>query len=82
VVQNLQQAIRRQDLSRLLVMIKEIVPDYNPGTQLLKDALLDRNDTASFSKIDILTGQRKLVLPAIIAEASRTNAVVRQPWSA
>ncbi len=36
---NLQQICNQQDVGRLLLLLKELIPDYNPGSQLLHAAL-------------------------------------------
>ena len=38
-LQQLQAAVEAQDVGRLVLVLKELIPDYNPGTQLLKLAL-------------------------------------------
>jgi hypothetical protein len=36
---DLQQISNEQDVGRLLLLLKELIPDYNPGSQLLRAAL-------------------------------------------
>jgi hypothetical protein len=36
---NLQQAAEVQDVARLVLLLKDLIPDYNPGAHLLKLAL-------------------------------------------
>ena len=38
-LQHLQAAVEGQDVANLVLLLKELVPDYNPGTELLKIAL-------------------------------------------
>jgi len=38
----LQQIVERQDVASLLLLLKELIPDYNPGAELLKVALSSR----------------------------------------
>jgi FlaA1/EpsC-like NDP-sugar epimerase len=38
-MQELQQIVNAQDIARLVLLLKELIPDYNPGSQLLKVAL-------------------------------------------
>jgi len=38
-MQELQQIVNAQDLPGLVLLLKEVIPDYNPGSQLLKTAL-------------------------------------------
>jgi hypothetical protein len=35
----LQAIVEGQDVANLVLLLKELVPDYNPGTELLKTAL-------------------------------------------
>jgi FlaA1/EpsC-like NDP-sugar epimerase len=38
-LQHLQAIVEGQDVANLVLLLKELVPDYNPGTELLKTAL-------------------------------------------
>lgn len=38
-MQELQQIVSAQDIARLVLLMKELIPDYNPGSQLLKVAM-------------------------------------------
>jgi FlaA1/EpsC-like NDP-sugar epimerase len=38
-LQHLQAAVDEQDVARLVLLLKDLIPDYNPGAQLLKLAL-------------------------------------------
>jgi FlaA1/EpsC-like NDP-sugar epimerase len=38
-MQSLQQIVSTGDIARLVLLLKELIPDYNPGSQLLKVAL-------------------------------------------
>jgi FlaA1/EpsC-like NDP-sugar epimerase len=38
-LQHLQEAAAEQDVTRLVLLLKDLIPDYNPGAQLLKLAL-------------------------------------------
>jgi FlaA1/EpsC-like NDP-sugar epimerase len=38
-LQHLQAAVDAQDVARLVLLLKDLIPDYNPGAQLLKLAL-------------------------------------------
>jgi FlaA1/EpsC-like NDP-sugar epimerase len=40
----LQQIANEQDVGRLLLYLKELIPDYNPGTQLLRTALENQSN--------------------------------------
>lgn len=38
-MQELQQIVNARDLARLVLLLKELIPDYNPGAQLLRVAM-------------------------------------------
>jgi len=38
-LQELQQIVNAQDIARLVLLLKDLIPDYNPGSQLLKVAM-------------------------------------------
>ena len=38
-LRNLHQIAERQDVASLVLTLKELIPDYNPGSELLKTAL-------------------------------------------
>jgi hypothetical protein len=38
-LQHLQAIVEGRDVANLVLLLKELVPDYNPGTELLKTAL-------------------------------------------
>lgn len=50
-LQRLQAIVEGQDVANLVLMLKELVPDYNPGTELLKAALSIKPYDAGEDKI-------------------------------
>jgi FlaA1/EpsC-like NDP-sugar epimerase len=47
----LQQIYNEQDVGRLVLLLKEMIPDYNPGSQLLRSALPIRTQHAKCDEI-------------------------------
>ena len=39
LLRHLHEAVAVQDVTRLVLLLKDLIPDYNPGAQLLKLAL-------------------------------------------
>jgi hypothetical protein len=56
-LQRLQAIVEGQDLANLVLLLKELVPDYNPGTELLKTALSIKPYDAASGKIPVHRGQ-------------------------
>ncbi len=57
-MQELQQIVNSRDLARLVLLLKELIPDYNPGTQLLKVAMsIDPDHNSGAAKMPIPAGQ-------------------------
>ncbi len=53
----LEQAAERQDISNLLLTLKELIPDYNPGSELLKEALSAMPTQTFLGKLQLPYGQ-------------------------
>jgi FlaA1/EpsC-like NDP-sugar epimerase len=49
----LQAIVEGQDIANLVVLLKELVPDYNPGAELLKSALSNKSYHAEAAKIPV-----------------------------
>ena len=67
----LQQITERQDVANLVLLLKELIPDYNPGAGLLKTALSTKPDYANPDNIQIPGGQDESVPMANLAQAPR-----------
>jgi FlaA1/EpsC-like NDP-sugar epimerase len=65
----LQQITEGQDVANLVLLLKELVPDYNPSSQLLETALSAKPDYASPAKIQIPGGHAESVPISNIAQA-------------
>jgi FlaA1/EpsC-like NDP-sugar epimerase len=56
-LQHLQAIVEGQDVANLVLLLKELVPDYNPGTELLKTALSVKPFNAGPDQIPVLREQ-------------------------
>ncbi len=52
-LQNLQAIVEGHDIANLVLLLKELVPDYNPGAELLKSALSVKPYNADTSTISV-----------------------------
>jgi FlaA1/EpsC-like NDP-sugar epimerase len=66
----LQAIVEGQDIASLVLLLKELVPDYNPGTELLRTALSVKPHTAGPEKIPVQRAQTEN--PSLAKRASAT----------
>jgi hypothetical protein len=45
----LRQITERQDVAGLVLMLKDLIPDYNPGSELLKSVLAQKTNHSSMT---------------------------------
>jgi hypothetical protein len=57
ILLRLQKISEEQDIANLVLLFKELIPDYNPGAELLKAALLIKKDHGVRAKISVLSVQ-------------------------
>jgi len=69
----LQRISDAQDIGRLLVVLKELIPEYNPGSQLLQAALSPQLSYAEPGRMPGPGRQPESVLSANIAPAAQVN---------
>jgi hypothetical protein len=55
VLLRLQKISEEQDIANLVLLLKELIPDYNPGAELLKAALSTKTDHAVRAKVAVLS---------------------------
>jgi FlaA1/EpsC-like NDP-sugar epimerase len=67
----LQQITEGQDVANVVLLLKELVPDYNPSSQLLETALSAKPDYACPDNIQIPGGHTESVPTPDIAQAPR-----------
>jgi FlaA1/EpsC-like NDP-sugar epimerase len=69
----LQAIVEGQDVANLVLLLKELVPDYNPGAELLKAALSTRVDHAAPAKIPVHSVPSETSAPAKLTPAALLN---------
>ena len=71
----LQRIVEEQDVTSLVLLLKELIPDYNPGSKLLKAALLVQPNLIHVkpAKIKTQSGQVEGVLSTSLASATQIN---------
>ena len=57
VLLRLQKISEEQDIAGLVLLLKELIPDYNPGAELLKAALSTKTDHAARDLAPVLSVQ-------------------------
>ena len=62
-----------QDIANLVLLLKELIPDYNPGADLLKAALTTKTNRAVRAKVQVLSVQSETPAAAKQAPASLLN---------
>ena len=72
-LQELQRICDAQDIGRLLMLLKELIPEYNPGSQLLQAALSTQLSHAEPARIQSPARQAESVLSANLAQAAQIN---------
>jgi FlaA1/EpsC-like NDP-sugar epimerase len=72
-LQHLQAIVEGQDVANLVLMLKELVPDYNPGTELLKSALSVKPYNAGPEKIPVHREQTETTDVAKLKPAALLN---------
>jgi FlaA1/EpsC-like NDP-sugar epimerase len=74
-MQELQQVVNAQDVPALVLLLKELIPDYNPGSELLKIALsAEPSHKSGPTKMQIPAGQNEGPVPVKkLASATRMN---------
>ena len=72
-LQRLQAIVEGQDVANLVLLLKELVPDYNPGTELLKTALSIKPYNAGPDKISVPRARTETPVVAKLTPASRLN---------
>jgi FlaA1/EpsC-like NDP-sugar epimerase len=73
VMHRLQQIIEEQDITSLLLLLKELIPDYNPGSKILKSAMSVQPNHAKPAKVTVPSGQVESVLTTSLAPLTRVN---------
>ena len=69
----LQAIVEGQDVANLVLLLKELVPDYNPGAELLKTALSIKPYSAGPDKIPVQRAQTESPALAHLSSANLLN---------
>ncbi len=72
-LQRLQAIVEGQDVANLLLLLKELIPDYNPGAELLRTALSIKPCDAGSGKLSIRREQTGLQVVAKLTPAAQLN---------
>jgi FlaA1/EpsC-like NDP-sugar epimerase len=72
-LRELERISNNQDVGGLLLLLKELILDYNPGAQLLRAALSIQPNLAEPAKDQIPRRQTESVMTATSAQATRIN---------
>jgi FlaA1/EpsC-like NDP-sugar epimerase len=72
-LQRLQAIVEGQDVANLVLLLKELVPDYNPGTELLKTALSIKPYNAGPDKIPVHRAQTETPVVAKLTPVALLN---------
>jgi FlaA1/EpsC-like NDP-sugar epimerase len=75
ILHRLQQIVEVQDVAGLVLLLKELIPDYNPGSKMLKAALLTQPSHVYPKPVKAqgAYGQVENALSASLASATRIN---------
>ncbi len=68
----LQQITEKQDIANLVLLLKELVPDYNPGAELLKTAFSAKPNYAQPARVQVPGAQEESFPMFNFAHAIRT----------
>jgi FlaA1/EpsC-like NDP-sugar epimerase len=72
-LQRLQAIDEGQDIANLVLLLKELIPDYNPGTELLKTALAIKPFNAGLNKIPVCSEQTEPQVVPKLTPAALVN---------
>jgi FlaA1/EpsC-like NDP-sugar epimerase len=69
----LQSIADEQDVASLLLLLKEVIPDYNPGSEILKTALSAKTDHPAWHPVSVPRGSTEAVRTTTLAPAPLLN---------
>jgi FlaA1/EpsC-like NDP-sugar epimerase len=72
-LRDLQQISNEQDIGRLLLFLKDLIPSYNPSSQLLKSALSASSSHSALAKLQVAGGKSENLLVGNYAQSTRMN---------
>jgi hypothetical protein len=65
--------VSERDTLRIVLLLKELIPDYTPSSKLLKATVSIESNHADPARVQVLSGQAESVLAANIAASTRMN---------
>jgi len=69
----LQAIAEEQDVANLVLLLKELIPDYNPCSQLLKTAMSTKTSHEVRAKVAVLTVQAEIPAGTKLTQATLVN---------
>jgi hypothetical protein len=72
-LQRMQAIVEGQDVANLVLLLKELVPDYNPGTELLKTALSIKPYNPDPDRIPVHHAQTEIPVVAKLTPVALLN---------
>jgi hypothetical protein len=72
-MQRLQGIVEEQDVASLVLLLKELIPNYSPGSKMLKAAVRVQPNLAKPAKVQVPSEQVERVLSASLTPAIRIN---------
>jgi FlaA1/EpsC-like NDP-sugar epimerase len=69
----LRQIVDERDVARLVFLLKEMIPDYNPGSDLLRTALAGQVDQPAAAALEVASQRDESALVARLVPAARMN---------
>jgi hypothetical protein len=72
-LRRLETIAEEQDVANLVLQLKELIPDYNPGAELLKTALSAKANQAVRAQVPALSMQTRTPTGARLTPASLLN---------
>jgi FlaA1/EpsC-like NDP-sugar epimerase len=73
IMHRLQQIVEEQDVNSLLLILKEMVPGYNPGTKIQKAAMSGQPIHVKPGTIQVPSGKTESILSASLTTLSSVN---------
>jgi FlaA1/EpsC-like NDP-sugar epimerase len=73
IMQRLQGIVEEQDVVSLMLLLKELIPNYSPGSKILKAAMQIQPNIANPDRVQVPSGQVERVLSASLTPATRIN---------
>jgi FlaA1/EpsC-like NDP-sugar epimerase len=73
IMQRLQGIVEEQDVASLVLLLKELIPNYSPGSKMLKAAVRVQPNLAKPAKVKVPSEQVERVLSASLTPATRIN---------